>query len=233
MIQTLWPKVREGCGEGADARQARDELLVRYHDAVREYFRRQFPNNPHAADDLYSNFALRLLVSDQLIKKADPTKGRFRDYLKRALRNMVIDYYNQLHQRKEGPLPEDPPEPEVPFLPVWQSELLEQAWKAFGVMKAKKFPSYYTVLRFHSDHPELKGPQLVERFNAQYGTRFKDFNLRKLLQRARDVFATFLLAEVERSLENPTEDTLKKELIDLQLLKYCERALRKRQVASL
>jgi DNA-directed RNA polymerase specialized sigma24 family protein len=49
--------------------------------------------DPEVADDLAQEFALRFLRGD--FQRADPERGRCRDYLKRALINLVHDYLSQ------------------------------------------------------------------------------------------------------------------------------------------
>ena len=43
-----------------------------------------------AADEVFQEFALRLVRGD--FRRADPQRGRFRDFVKTALINMVINY---------------------------------------------------------------------------------------------------------------------------------------------
>src|SRR5262245_28528888 len=91
-VKTAWSKVLLGRGDGDAALQARNELLVRYHEVVLRYFLVRM-RDENAARELYSNFALRLLESDALIRNADKQRGLFRHYLKQALYNMIRDYY--------------------------------------------------------------------------------------------------------------------------------------------
>jgi RNA polymerase sigma-70 factor (ECF subfamily) len=239
-VTTTWPKIIDGAGEGSTALQARKDLLVRYHEAVYHYFLSKIRDS-HDAGELYTNFALRLMESPNLIKNADPEKGRFRNYLKTALHHMVVDYFRKKKREKRfQPLAldvaqhditaEESGNPENDFPPIWRQELLNQAWKALEKLEKRSGQLHYTVLRFQSDHADLKTPQLTERFNAQFGKNFTADNMRQSVHRAREKFAAFLLEEVEHSLENPTREQLEEELIDLQLLVYCKRALEKRQL---
>ena len=56
---TTWPKIFQGRGDSDEATTARRELVVRYHEMVYHYFQKKL-RDPHAAQELYSNFALRL-----------------------------------------------------------------------------------------------------------------------------------------------------------------------------
>jgi hypothetical protein len=53
--------------------------------------------------------------------------------------------------------------------------------------------------------------------------------VRKTLQRARAKYAELLVAEVARSMDDPTPDELEQELIDLELLPFCRSALGRRR----
>src|SRR4051812_45057876 len=77
--KTQWSLVLEaGRKDGDAAAAARNRLLVRYHEAVSRYLRAQI-KDPHAADELHSRFAERVLELHPFLGRADPKKGRFRD----------------------------------------------------------------------------------------------------------------------------------------------------------
>src|SRR6516162_2808038 len=88
---TRWSNVfRAWQAEGGAAAAARHELLLR---------------DEHAAGQVYSDFALRVLEADRLLGHADPGRGRFRDYLKAVLRHMVADHYRRQREgRRREPL---------------------------------------------------------------------------------------------------------------------------------
>lgn len=234
-MATTWPRIFQGRGEDDQALQARKDLLVNYHEVVYQYFLRTL-RDPHAAQELHSNFALRLIESDDLIRRADPGRGRFRDYLKMILHHMVIDYYRkQTRERRVQPLSLDPEAHDLPdaqdntFPSVWRQELLNQAWKALEKSDRKSGQSFYVLLRLQSDHPELKAPQLAEQLGPILGKKLTPEAVRQNLHRGREKFAELLLAEVERSLEEPTLEELEKELVELQLLAVCHKALDRRR----
>jgi RNA polymerase sigma-70 factor (ECF subfamily) len=239
-VMTTWRPILAGRGKGDDAQNARNELLVRYHEVVYRYFLKKI-RDPHAAQELYSNFALKLMESDSLIRGAEREKGRFRNYLRTALHHMVIDYYRgRKRDEKFRPLSLDPAQHEVVSLPEgedrdgdfgpdWRQELLNQAWKALEEVERKTGQPHHTVLRCHTDNPDLKGPQLAEKLSALLGKPVSHDAARTALKRAREKFAQLLLEEVERAKEQPTLDELEAELIDLELLQYCAKALKKRR----
>jgi RNA polymerase sigma-70 factor (ECF subfamily) len=233
---TMWSGVFQGRGQDDAARQARNALLLRYHEAVYRFFLARI-RDPNTAQELYSNFALKLIETDRIIKNADPHRGRFRHYLKAALHHMVMDYYRG--RNRGGPTPIDPTKIDVPappdgdqdggFSSIWRQELLNQAWKALEVREQKTGQTHYTVLRAQRDYPDLNAPQLAQRLSAQLGRMFTADGVRQALHRAREKFAALLLEEVERTLDSPTLDQLEEELIDQKFLTYCKKALEKRR----
>jgi RNA polymerase sigma factor (sigma-70 family) len=230
-VETAWSQILLGRGQGDAAQRARGELLVRYHEVVFRYFRAKL-RDAHLAQELYSNFTLRLLETDALIRRADPDRGPFRRYLRRALRNMVRDHFRRQRTRKVEPLPDDVAEDvctDDDFAREWRQELLNHAWKALAEYDRGAGSQHYAVLRFQSDHPDLSPEQLVEQLGEVLGKPMTPEAARQARHRARARFGQLLLAEVERSLHEPDLDELEQELADLELLAYCKQAMKERR----
>jgi RNA polymerase sigma factor (sigma-70 family) len=231
-VTTCWLGVFEGCGAGGEAEGARRELLLRYHEAVYRYFLLKL-HNPDAAAELYSNFAERLLESDVLLRRVDPRRGRFRNYLRTTLYHMVADYYgtkkDEAHPDLDRFEPVVPPKPDEEFDACWRQALLNQAWKGLEERERANGNRHYTVLRCASEHPGARSPQLAELLAVPLGKVLTPEAARKALQRAREEFSELLVAEVGRSLEGATLDQVEEELAQLQLLVYCEGVLKKRR----
>src|SRR5256885_1610619 len=90
------------------------------------------------AEELCQEFALRFLRGD--FRHADPDRGRFRDYLKVALRHLAGE-----RSRRPRPLPLSgdrsvpPPDPVADverFQQFWRAELLNPAWAALAERSA-------------------------------------------------------------------------------------------------
>ena len=81
-IETHWTAVFRRTGPAAEAAEAQAALMRRYGGAVHRYLLASL-RDAEAADDLSQEFALRFLRGD--FRNADPGKGRFRDFLKRAV----------------------------------------------------------------------------------------------------------------------------------------------------
>jgi RNA polymerase sigma-70 factor (ECF subfamily) len=218
-------------------RAARQQLLERYEPVVRLYLRgllRGRPDREEAVAECVQNFALHFVSGG--FRNADPRRGRFRDYLKAALRNLATDYQRG-GRLKPLPLPgddvpvEDPPLPDADpeFVKIWRDELLARTLKALAAADERSGQHLYTVLRFRMDHPDMRSPEMAEQFGARLGRAVNSGWVRKRLFLAREKFAGLLLDEVLQSLDNPGDDQLIAELQELGLLDYCRSALEQRR----
>jgi RNA polymerase sigma-70 factor (ECF subfamily) len=230
-ISTLWSVVLRAHGGSADAAAAAQNLLLeRYRGAVYRYLLAAV-RDVDAADELFQEFALRFLRGD--FRRADPRRGRFRDYVKTALIHLVADY-RRARRRRPRPLAPDGPEPAAPdpggadadqaFLSSWRDELLERTWAAL----AEANPAYHAVLLCRVENPEAASADLAEQLTAQLGRPLTGAWVRKTLQRAHDKYAALLVDEVAASLETAASAPLREELRALDLLKYCRSALERR-----
>jgi RNA polymerase sigma factor (sigma-70 family) len=230
---TVWLQAHQGEGEAAI--RARQQLVLRYYGAVYRYLLGML-RNPAAAEDMTQDFSVRLLRGD--FKHFDPERGRFRDFLKVALRHLVIDYWKQHKKRKAKepqPLTPDLTEPAVAdspethldrdFVEKWKEELLSQTWQALQRSQAEGGQAYYVVLRLKTDQPQSSSGQIAEQLSAQFGKPVTADGARQLLHRARKRFAELLVDEVAGSLETSQPDQVAEELIELGLMSYCRSAV--------
>jgi RNA polymerase sigma-70 factor (ECF subfamily) len=231
-IATLWTVVFQAHGPAADAAEAaRNRLMLRYSGAAYRYLLGAV-RDPEAAGELCQEFAVRFLRGD--FRRADPQRGRFRDYVKTALVNLVNDHHRSVRERPQGfaagaPEPAAPAEPDLPsdqdFLNSWRLELLNQTWAAL----ADANPAYHAVLLLRVESPELPSPEVADRVGEKLGKPMTPENVRKVLQRAHAKFAELLVERVAESLIEPTVQELEAELRVLDLLKYCRSALKRRR----
>jgi RNA polymerase sigma-70 factor (ECF subfamily) len=118
--------------------------------------------DPDVAAELAQEFALRFVRGD--FAGADPQRGRFRDYLKRALSNLVNDFH-RARQRWPAALPADHAAPtaaaddDCAFLNSCREDLIERTWQGLETANA----SYHDLLRLRINHPDLTSEQLAER----------------------------------------------------------------------
>ncbi len=231
-IGTLWSVVRRAhAGADDEARQARQRLLERYTGAVRRYLLGAL-RDAEAADDLAQDFACRFLAGS--LGGADQSRGRFRDFVKGVLFNMIADYHKK---RSRGPrqMAEDAPEPgadcaqaaerDAAFTRGWREELLSRAWEALRRQEQDTRQPYHTVLRLRAEKPHLSSTQLAEELTVSLGRELTAPGVRKTLERARDAFGDLLLDEIAQGLDAPTRDLIEEELADLGLLEQCRDAV--------
>jgi RNA polymerase sigma-70 factor (ECF subfamily) len=224
-ISTQWTMLFQAHASGDAAVTAQRALLERYRGAAYRYLLGAV-RDEDVAQELTQELALRFLRGD--FHRADPQRGRFRDYLKTVLVHLVNDHQRQ-RQRQPAPLAADCPAPppadsDADFLATWREELLERTWKALEQAN----PSYHAVLLFRVDHPDVSSTQMAEQLSVSLGKAVTASSVRKTLQRAHEKYADLLIEEVAVSLEQSASEALEQELEDLNLMKYCREALRRR-----
>jgi RNA polymerase sigma-70 factor (ECF subfamily) len=234
-ISTLWTLVRQAHeGSGEAARAAQEKLLERYGGAVRSYLQ-ALVRNADAADDLFQEFACRLIKGD--LHGADPERGRFRSFVKGVLFHLVADHHKR-QKRLPGALPDGAPEPAVhpptladfdrDFVRTWRDELLGRCWQMLQESETSSGKPFYAVLRFRAEHPDLSSSEMAEQLSKQLGKGLTPAGVRQTLHRAREKFAELVLNEVLQSLDKPTPEQVHDELSELGLLDYCRPALEKK-----
>jgi RNA polymerase sigma-70 factor (ECF subfamily) len=235
-IKTHWTALFQAHQQSGDVKTAaQQQLLLRYYGAVYRYLL-GIVHDPMVAEELTQDFAVRFLRDD--FHRADPGRGRFRDFLKTALRHLVQDHWRK-QKKCASPLPSDstggladPGGAEVdldqPFLAKWREELLAKAWDALEQAQAKTGQPFFTALRSKTEQPQVRSAQLATSLSAHLGKPYTENAVRQLLHRARNLFADLLVEEVGRSLATSDPATLELELIELDLLPYCQAALARR-----
>ena len=233
-IETCWTDVSQAhCGEPEAAHAALGRLMFRYMGAVRRYLL-AITRDPDVADELTQEFALHALLGG--FKGADPSRGRFRDLVRTAVRNLLRDYHRRTKARPvtlpagfpEPAGPGDDDDPDEPFLRSWRSDLQDRARAELAAHQQRTGQPYYDVLRFRMNHPEITSAQMADRLSLQLGRSIKDNCVRQLLHRARAKYVDLLLDELAASLQQPTAEQIEQELIVLGLLDYCRAGLRRR-----
>jgi RNA polymerase sigma-70 factor (ECF subfamily) len=238
-IDTLWTLVRQAHGQVTlDARSAQQQLLDRYGGAAKRYLLAAL-RNEHAADEVFQEFALRFVRGD--FHRAAPERGRFRSFLKTVLYHLVCDHQKG---RKRSPAqlgaleavePVSPSEADAldeQFTKSWRDDLLARTWVALEEEQRQSGKPHHTVLRFRSQHPDLRSPELAEQLSERLQKPISAANVRVLLHRSRERFADLLLEEIGQSLDNPTIDDLEQEVADLRLMDYCRPAIDRRRENS-
>jgi RNA polymerase sigma factor (sigma-70 family) len=235
-IATQWSVIFQAHQrESAAVTEAQRLLMQRYAGPVYRYLL-GIARDPDVADDLAQEFALRFLRGD--FHRVDPSHGRFRDFVKAALRHLAVDHRRRQEARRRrvavgevdlAALAEPPPDPDERFVQDWREALLARAWEALARVEEETGQPFHTLLRFRAEHPEVRSAQMAEQLSARLGKPLTAAGVRQTLHRARDRYADLLLDEVARSLERPGPEELADELVELNLLTYCRPALERRR----
>lgn len=228
-LSTQWNLVFQANSDSPEqANLAISRLMCRYAGAVHRYLLKAL-RDPEAAEELDQEFAVRFLRGD--FRHGDPSRGRFRDYVKRAVQNLMKDYYRRRRRNGARAIEPGTTEPSIQdeglirferqFLLSWRTDLLDRAWQSLDELERATGQPHYTILRLRVDEPGLTSTGWAERLSEMLGRPFSAGAFRQALQRARREFALRLLDEVKGSLEHPTPQALEEELADLELLEYC------------
>ena len=231
-LDTCWTVIGRGQGDSAEAVAAKQQLLERYTAAVHRYLLGRL-RDAEAADELTQEFAVHFMKGD--LHRADPARGRFRDFVKGVLFHLIADHYRRLKRTPAG-LPDgsladgnavDPASDDRQFTADWREELLGRAWAVLEKHEQETGQLYYTVLQHRAKRPEVRSAEMAEYLSAELGKPLRADAVRQMLHRAREKFAELLLDEVLQTLREPTVEMLEEELIDIGLSDYCRPALDK------
>jgi|HubBroStandDraft_5_1064220.scaffolds.fasta_scaffold159559_2 DNA-directed RNA polymerase specialized sigma24 family protein len=103
-----------------------DRLIRLYWQPLKIFLVATFPNLAGQADELLQDFAGDKFLREGWLRKADQTRGRFRDFLKTSLRNFVLDRLSRADV-KNAPLSLDELEEEIPQSET-SAEEFDLAW---------------------------------------------------------------------------------------------------------
>jgi RNA polymerase sigma-70 factor (ECF subfamily) len=235
-ISTEWDLVFQAHNGPPDVvSAAQTKLMAQYAGAVHRYLLGAVRDADLAAE-LDQEFALRFLRGD--FHRADPTRGRFRDFVKRAIRNLMIDHYRK-RGRAEVPIGEagvpepidpdaGPPDFDRQFTESWKRELMAQAWASLARHQEQTGQPLHTVLQHRTKNPGVKSPELATLITRALGKPVSAGWVRENLSKARDQYVVALVDGVRASLETPSRELILEELADLGLLEYCRPSLQRR-----
>jgi DNA-directed RNA polymerase specialized sigma24 family protein len=232
-ISTRWEELMQAQhGRGAAASNAQQAILCRYCGAIYRYLL-SMVRDPDTAEELSQEFALRFVRKG--FKGVRPDRGRFRDFVKKSLSNLVADHYRRLRTRAGQLSGDELPDSaeaadasDVEFIRHWRGELLGRAWENLAAEDAEHDRLFHAVLRWRVENPGEPAARRAESLHSRSGKPFTEGNIRVTLHRARERFADLLLDEVARSLETADRQRIEQELIDLDLFTYCRPALQRR-----
>lgn len=234
-IVTSWSIVRGASNPEAPERQAAQvQLLEIYSNSIRRYLVASLKDQA-AADEVYQNFALKLVRGDFVT--ADPDKGRFRSFVKTILYRLMIDHHRGKKRNRVDEIVAEPVDDRVEsaenladreFQTHWREGLLNHAWEQLEQDQNERGGIYFSLLRARADNPDISHDDLIDEVEKQTGTRPKLGSLRVTLHRSRQKFADYLVEAVASSLSDRSDGRLEDELIALDLKKYCKDAIARR-----
>lgn len=225
-MQTQWSLVRkahQASVVGESSSDARKSLVMRYAPAIRRFVQ-IVVSNQALADELSQDAIMRVLQGD--FAGADPQRGRFRDLLKTAIRNMAKNNWAKESRRSASDfdltlLDDDNgqvQQMEEKWTAQWRENILKIVWGRLSDWQ-KEQPSsvVFTVLKLRSEFPEASSTELAGHLAKAVGREFSPENTRQLLRRSRVKYVEFLVNEVAQGVEDPSPQTIKDELISLGL----------------
>jgi len=225
-MQTQWSMIRkahQASGVGESASGARQSLVMRYAPAIRRFVQ-IVVRDPTMADELSQDAIVRVLSGD--FAGADPERGRFRDLLKTAIRNMAKNYWAKENRRSTADFDlsllddkgQEVQKLEEEWTTQWRENVLAIVWdKLLDWQNSQSTSVAHTVLKLRSEFPEASSTELATHLSKKTGREYKPDNTRQLLRRARVRFVEVLVSEVADGLNTPSSDDLKEELVELGL----------------
>ncbi len=224
-IPTRWSLVQQAHATGPQtATAARQALVLRYAKSIRRYVGGMV-RSAEDADELAQDVVMRLMKGD--FGGADPTRGRFRDLLKTATRNMVHNHWQKANRRKTADADLDlvgrDDESDARWEAEWQANVLDHAWAALkGAEKKMPTSPAYTLLKLRTEFPDATSDELAEKLGAKTKTTVRADACRQMLRRARLRFAEALVTEIGVGLADPSPARVAEELAALGLLGYVQ-----------
>jgi RNA polymerase sigma-70 factor (ECF subfamily) len=212
-ISTHWPLIHDPA-----------QFVLRYAPAIEAYLG-ALVRDPHAVEEIRQDFLLRVI--ERGLIPEENLRGRFRNYLKTAVRNAAITHF----RRRRWPAPDpdvlcslaaDEPDPaEDEWLREWRRCLLDRVWESLEQHERSSAGNFAcTVLRLTADHPDADSGELAERASTAVGRPLRADAFRKQVSRARRMFTQYLLEEIVQTVENLTAERIEEELIEVGLMPY-------------
>jgi hypothetical protein len=212
-ISTRWERITDP-----------QQFLLLYGPALRRYLQCLI-HDAHAADEILQEFLVGVLR--HRLATASPDRGRFRDYLKQALRHAVADHYRRQPRREVSGIAWDQvaasgtDASNDAWHEEWRRCVLSGAWRELERYE-RSTPGnlFYTVLRLVADMPEVDSQTLAALVSQQLDRPVRADAVRQQLSRGRRKFAALIVAGVRRALEQPTAEALEEDLRELGLLPF-------------
>lgn len=169
---TEWPRLEQAANAVGNDVVPINQLILTYHDPLRNYLKMAFPNLEGEADALLQDFAQDKLLREGWLAKASRQRGRFRDFLKTSLKYFVTDH---LRRTRRAPMSLDELEIDLAaeesaahaFDSVWVRTLLDEVLARMErdclrpVKEQPKRPQIWQVFRLRLLEPITQGTEPV------------------------------------------------------------------------
>jgi hypothetical protein len=211
-ISTRWTQVKDPV-----------QFVLRYSQAIRAYLLALLKDE-HDADDVSQEFVMHFLQRG--LTAADPGRGRFRDYLKVAVRRAALAHHRKTasEPRNQGSLgdPADQrtnDEADRAWHAQWRECLLARAGRGID-RYVRRHPGcgYDVALAIAAEHSALSSTARAKLATEMVGRTVSPVAFRQMLRRARSLLRELLVQEVAKTLHQPTPAAIEEELADLELL---------------
>ena len=215
-LPTIWTTIISAHTPGPEGQQAMNELVGRYHDAVKQYLRLKL-RDQNLADEVHQEFWTKLLAHK--LAGADRAKGRFRDYLRTVLHRLIIDHFRakKLQSLPPGDLV-DPTAPDADFDLAWREAVMKRVWSRLEMYEVSTPNNRYSkVLRLRTTNPKASIEVLATRLSEQIQSQVTPEAFRKTLQRARTKFLELLVLELRETIHPAEPEDIEAEIHDLGL----------------
>ena len=225
---TRWSLVRDARGDGTAAQAALARLCESYWYPIYAYIRR-LGRSAESAEDLTQGFFAQFLET-RIIGAADPDRGRLRSYLLGCVNHYLSDQHDRAMALKRGAglvssfdgtwaedrygsEPADNVTPDRLYQRRWAITVLDYALQLIAAEfaaqgKGELFEALRPFLGFGPE-PEAGYEQLSEKLAIPVGTLKS--HVARLRQRWRDV----VFEQVAMTLDDPTPENIKAELVEL------------------
>lgn len=204
-------------------------FALRYSRAIQAYLEALIRNKADAAD-LAQDFFLQFVQRG--LPRAAESRGRFRDYLKVAVRNAALTH---LRKRRDVNL-------SVESLPLisrehedeadrrWREEcrqqVVDRVLRLLDLYERENPGNYaHSVLRVSIEPEAEDSERQAELVSQRIGKQMNAVAFRKQRSRARDMFAKLVVNEIRVTIDTDSNDRLEEELADLDLLRYVKQRL--------
>lgn len=222
-INTRWTLIQRAHGAApASIAEARNELVLRYAGAIRKYVG-AITRNEEDSDELAQDVVVRLLKGD--FAGADPARGRFRDFLKVAIRNMARNFWDKKNRRAAADYDleqhDDVAAEEPAWVDAWSNHTLQSVWGRLSELEQQsRGGHWYSALKLRTEFPDDSSEQLADKLSQQLGKPVRADAFRQTIRRARVRFAELLVEVIADGVNQPDGDRIEDELIALGLLEH-------------